>query len=583
MAASRSGSCLLEPVERHTANRSPGCRGIIPVVICSLPLVVPLNLRAAAPTVDYLFPAGGQAGTTIPVTVGGKLEPWPVKIWVDSPGLKFTAGKTNGSFNVQIAKDVAPGPHLVRFFNDDGASVLRTFVVGTIPEILEKEPNNHYKQAQIIEKLPVTINGRLEKNGDLDSFAVRVEAGKWLVAQVDGYGLGSPIDPYLHLLDADGGKLAFANDTATFDPLLAWKVEKSGIYILQLAAFEYPPVADVRFAGKESAVYRLTLTDGPYVEHTFPAGARRGAKTELHLLGWNLPDESSELDLTGISATQAMFQFMAPGAGKPLALPLSDLPELFEIEPNDNPAQPQAVSFPCVINGRIDPAGDVDRFAFTAKKDEQIEIGLRSAELGFLLDGLLEVEDKDGKQLNQNDDSTEGGFDPMLVVETPADGRYVVSVSDLKHQGGRDFIYRLEIKRAESGFRATVDSQSYVLETGKTVEVKVNVDRLNKDKEKLVARVLGLPEGISVKGGEVPGSGGEVKLTLSAPEKCERFSGSIRVIIAASEEKPERTVLAQFNLKDKEAPSDLLVNQTSDLWLTVKPPAPPEAKKPEKK
>ena len=34
-------------------------------------------------------------------------------------------------------------------------------------------------------------------------------------------------------------------------------------------------------------------------------------------------------------------------------------------------------------------------------------------------------------------------------------------------------------------------------------------------------------------------------------------------------------VPARFSLKDKDSPSDLLINQTEDPWLTVKPPVPP--------
>src|SRR4029077_9396083 len=44
-------------------------------------LLLVANSRAAVPTLDYLFPAGGQRGTSVTVTAGGKFESWPMKVW----------------------------------------------------------------------------------------------------------------------------------------------------------------------------------------------------------------------------------------------------------------------------------------------------------------------------------------------------------------------------------------------------------------------------------------------------------------------------------------------------------------------
>src|SRR5688572_17826304 len=97
-------------------------------------------IQAAAPVVEYLYPAGGQRGTTIAVTAGGKFEPWPVKAWTPSAELKFEAGEKSGTFNVQIGQSVELGPHLVRLYNAEGASALRVFMVGEQKEIAETEP-----------------------------------------------------------------------------------------------------------------------------------------------------------------------------------------------------------------------------------------------------------------------------------------------------------------------------------------------------------------------------------------------------------------------------------------------------------
>jgi len=88
---------------------------------------------AAEPTLSHLFPAAGQQGTTVSVAAVAKSDPWPPQVWVDAPGITFTASKTKGKFDVEIAKDAAPGPHLVRFYNKDGASIPRFFRASPLP------------------------------------------------------------------------------------------------------------------------------------------------------------------------------------------------------------------------------------------------------------------------------------------------------------------------------------------------------------------------------------------------------------------------------------------------------------------
>ncbi len=132
-----------------------------------------ISAQAAAPAPEFLFPAGGKQGATVSLNVGGKLDGWPVGVWTSHPGLTFKAATNSGAYSVSIGKDVTPGPHLVRFFNTEGASEPRAFVVGRRDELLEIEPNDDFRRAQRVEKSAVVINGKLEKAGDVDSFAIQ--------------------------------------------------------------------------------------------------------------------------------------------------------------------------------------------------------------------------------------------------------------------------------------------------------------------------------------------------------------------------------------------------------------------------
>ena len=72
-----------------------------------------------------------------------------------------------------------------------------------------------------------------------------------------------------------------------------------------------------------------------------------------------------------------LWRFGGGKAANPVLLDLDDLPEIVETEPNDQPAQANTASVPCVLNGRIDRPGDVDFWSFQGKKGESIALELR--------------------------------------------------------------------------------------------------------------------------------------------------------------------------------------------------------------
>jgi hypothetical protein len=151
-------------------------------------------LAAAPPNVTHLFPAGARQGTTVEVTAGGTFDRWPVSVWSNAKGVEAKAGKDKGKLSVTVAADATPGLCLLRLHTVDGASPLRPFLVGTLAEVNEQEPNDDPKKPQAV-TTPVTVNGVLQKAGDVDLFAVTLAKGQTLVAALDANrALGSPPD-----------------------------------------------------------------------------------------------------------------------------------------------------------------------------------------------------------------------------------------------------------------------------------------------------------------------------------------------------------------------------------------------------
>jgi hypothetical protein len=220
------------------------------------------TVLADAPTLEVIYPPGAGAGSTNAVTLSGKFEPWPPKVWTSAPGLTFDAQTNKGKFSVVVSTNAVPGPRLVRLYNDEGASEPRFFVVGATQELTDFEPNDHFARAQTASELPVTINGRLENGGDVDSFAVFLRAGQSLDARVDSHTLMSKLDAVLRFVTTNGQQLAWNHDFATFDPRIIWNATNDQTVVVQIYGFPYPSTAAVKLYGSESAIYRLHLSIG---------------------------------------------------------------------------------------------------------------------------------------------------------------------------------------------------------------------------------------------------------------------------------------------------------------------------------
>jgi len=560
-------------------------RFLVPLRLCRIVIVLLCSFaasaaRAAAPAPEFIFPAGGKPGPTFNVTVGGKLDGWPVGVWTDHAGLVFKATTNSGAFTVSIAADVPPGPHLVRFFNDDGAAEPRTFVVGTRDEVLEAEPNDDFRKAQLVDKSAVVVNGRLEKAGDVDSFAIRAEQGKWIVAAVDCYALGASVDPVLQILDERGVRVALNHDTHNLDALVAWQAPHSGTYIVQLLGFAHPPAADVAAKGSPAYVYRLTLTTGPFVRSTFPMGLKRGAKGAVELVGWNLPKAAQPVDGTRLAAAEQLLFLPAAPTGDTLWLDVADAADVAEQEPNDTSAQAQPVALPATVNGRIGRPGDVDRFAFPAKKNERFNFQMRAVGLRSPMAARLRVEDTNGVSLTEQ----LGGdlSDPRLGWNAPADGTYVLAVSDMYGQGGPEWLYRVKTALAPPNFTATVPSHALTIENGKTNEIRLTLARNEGFKDKLTLAVKGLPAGVIARIPSVSDKDNEVKIELVAASDARAANVPIEFIFSAPEVQPPMSRAVTYSMRGTEPRGDRLVNDGHVAWLTVvnkpAPPNPPKKK-----
>ena len=519
-----------------------------------------------------LFPVGAQRGMTTIIKLTSKIDPLGRELSIDCPGVQLVPGEKD-LVQIAIAPTAPLGPHLIHVFNADGASEPRWFSIGTLPEINEKEPNDALGSEQLIETLPVCVNGQLEKRGDVDLFAFYLNEGQTLVAAVEAYSLGSAVDALLQLRDDQNTVLATAHDGRNLDPVLTFKAPKTGRYSIELAGFTHPPAADVNFTGGAAIAYRLHLTNGPATLRVFPAAVSRTSKNSLDLLG--TAAGTTAFDGSRLPAEPLVQTITPPNALFPVQVVVTDTPVLREVEPNNELAHPMPLALPSCVAGRIDKAGDVDRFSFQAKKGSHYTFRLLAKALGLPLDALLVVCDSEDKELARNDDATEGD-DPLLSWKAPADGVFQIKVTDLFNRGGEADEYVLMLGLEEPSFAASITSKPPLsVEAGKSVELKATLKRTASFSGDLMATLHGLPPGVTADVVPAPAKNGDFTVVLKAASNAVSSNGPVQLVVSTKGDKdPLISHTATLDLRGDIRRGTSLLDQTDYVWLTVQPNAP---------
>ena len=518
---------------------------------------------AAGPEVQGFFPAGGQRGTSVEVTLGGKLPNWPVQTWVDGAGLTLTPKEEKGKLTIAVAADAVPGTRWIRVHDAAGASAPVPFIVGALPEVVETEPNDAPTTALTPGAASLVANGRLGKSGDVDLWPVELKKGQTLVASLLAHeGLGSPVDAVLQVISAGGQVLSFNHDQRGLDPEIAFVAPSDGRYLVRLFGFPSQPNQTIGFAGGESYVYRLTLATGPFVDYLWPLAVTRGRESRAELVGWNIADDVRMLTLV---AQDDPFLVTDARLANTAALRVEPHETIVEAEPNA-PDAAQSIALPLTITGRIEAPGDTDAYSFAGKQGQPLVFELASRGLGYPLDAVLQVVDAQGKSLVKVDDLG-AARDPSLTFTSAADGRFRLLVQDLNNAGSPRHVYLLRATKAEPAFQVTAGANAIELSADKPAELTLTVDRQHGFAEDIGFRIEGLPPFVSAAPVVSTGSGDSAKaVKLSLTSAGGAFSGPIRI-------QGEST----GPLKRHQTATAAVANHTvrcENLWLTVLPAKP---------
>lgn len=545
------------------------------------------------PRIGYVYPAGGQAGSTFTVTIGGQYLGGVKDVLISGGGVQVTklesfqpltfqqarslaqklqelTRKKNKSaedykqiaeirkrlmtfnrnanpniaetvtFQVSIAQNAVIGERELRVATDTALSNPRIFSIGQLPEVSKKvaqftNDGNFRSQRrgeqeaappspEMTVTIPCVINGQILPS-QADRYRFKARRGQRLVITTSAREL-TPYLPdavpgwfqaVLTLYDARGNEVAY-NDDFRFnpDPVLYYEIPQDGEYVLE--------IRDAIYRGREDFVYRITISETPFVTGIFPLGGIAGTETPIELRGWNLPVTTVTQDKNCRAGVFPVFVAKDGWISNRLPFVVDTMPHATEKEPNDDIAHAQAVSWPVIVNGRMDRPGDRDVFRIQARAGSELVVDVQARRLNSPLDSVVRITDASGKQLAANDDHEDKGAglnthhaDSYLRLKLPANGDYYIHLTDTQRKGGPDYAYRLRISPPLYDFELRVVPSSINLRAGGTTALTVYALRKDGFNGDILLRLKNAPEGFKLSGGCIPAGQDHVPVTLTAP------------------------------------------------------------------
>lgn len=480
-----------------------------------------------APRLLTTLPMGGQAGTTVDVTISGENLDDLGELRFSHPGITATPklGEDGvplpNQYTVTIAPDCPTGVHESRIMSRLGLSSSRVFSVGNLPEVIANESHNTLETATPLQVNSI-CNGQMKAKA-IDYYTFEAKKGQRLVISSAAAGIDSKLKSVLIVADEDGNDL---------------QVERRG------GAIDFTPETDGKFVIK---VHDLTYGGGPYYFYRL-----------------TVEEIAADAVVPRPASTRNVNAFSWPPTDLALAAAST------EVEPNNQSTKAQQITLPCDIEGSFFPAADIDTFEFTAKKGDVWWVEVASERLGLPTDPSITVhhvkqtgdqeEEVDVTQLSDIPSPVKvssngysydgppynaGSSDILGKVEIKEDGLYRLRLTDL-FGGTRDDarnIYRLIIRQAQPDFAMVgwalhmnlrngdrnALSKPIALRGGATMPIEVIVVRRDGFDGAIELGMENLPEGVTASGLTIP------------PGKC---CGTL--LVTAAEHAPRGLTSASF-------------------------------------
>ncbi|MCM8785203.1 MAG: PPC domain-containing protein [Candidatus Omnitrophica bacterium] len=189
------------------------------------------------PFITHIFPSGGERYEEATVNIyGWNLPKKTIELNTYQPGIYSEILNFNGVYSNQI-----------------------NYMINEIPEIIEKEPNDNLKNANMI-IIPQIINGIISKKGDVDIYKFRGRKGNKIAIEVFSRRINYPLDSKITLMDSNGKTLTSNDDfyDKSFD-LITHHADSYIIFELPKDDIYYIKILDTQLNGGENYIYRIRV------------------------------------------------------------------------------------------------------------------------------------------------------------------------------------------------------------------------------------------------------------------------------------------------------------------------------------
>lgn len=334
----------------------------------ALVMATAISAQAQSQYIGYVYPAGGQQGTTFPIRLGGQSLGSPTELIVSGEGV-----------TVRLVD-------YYRVMNNQEMSLLR-------------------KQLRELKKKDATVDEMMGSMMSMQELPM----------------MGSPAA-------MQSASASNTGDSSSPEPQTA---KQKLIKRIEQRFAEDERNAAVR-AHRELVFAEVTVapeaTPGP---REIRVVTRRGVSNAMTFCVGQVPEV----------ARKPMKTCKLPVLGKEELAQRKRPPEEEEM----------SITIPCTMNGQI-AAGEMNRYRFEAKKGQRLVIAAQARSLcPYMADGVpgwfqavLRLHDAQGNEVAYNDDYRFHP-DPVLFVEIPADGQYVLTINEALFRGRENFVYRITV------------------------------------------------------------------------------------------------------------------------------------------
>ena len=501
-----------------------------------------------APDSTHIFPAGARRGSTVKVRVGAECIPPGAEFFCHGEGVdqrrpllvqipdagELSPRRLPTEVPIRYPREweseltIGPNASGVAYWQvscAQGGTRSRPFVIGDLPEFIETESNSTLQTAEKV-TLPVTVNGQISGERDIDFYRLSLVGGELICCDVMARRIGSRLDPVISILDRNGRPLSTQRHHMGNDPVIAFRAPEAGTYYLQ--------VKNVSFHGDLAHVYRINMQKGKFVRYCHPLVAQQGRTQSFSLTALAGDGTLEKIEQSiAVPANATTLTITHADMANTLTIPVDSQQHLAESPDNDMAESAMPLALGSSVDGQLSHSRDQDWFQLDLAAEQGAELVLEADPHLSRAMLVMEVfDDNGGRKFQSTPSGTYQGPTRVLLPAGTTAQRYRVQVRDLRlgSAGGDEFSYCLAATVAQPGYQLEISQDFFNVCQGKDLSLEVLAHRSGGNKEPIEISLEGLPEGVKVEQATIPEGQSKTTLKLTVPADTASQFYRVRVL-----------------------------------------------------